>query len=676
MKRCLMMCVTLVITAMCTVPCPADEVSPPEREFVFYNIVPFSPGREKKLAADLREYVARTGNRIALYSMTLHPQGVPANKKVDFQFESYRKLKTELAGSDVRLGVLLQSLIGHWPRVDSDEEPWTRTVDCDGRVVRYCVLDPNYRDYVRRLVLRFAQERPSFVMTDDDVRWFSHRAECFCALHTAEFNRRTGQELTSEEYRRRVAQSKVGDADYEAYLRLQNDSMTGLAQLIREALDSVDPAIPAGTCMAPWDVRYCGEIAKVIAGKNPSVFRIANAMYNEWSAKVLPENVLRTQAMRLYHKEISCVLDESDTFAHTLYSRSSKSLHAKLCTGILSGLRGAKVWFVNLDKRDGHVSENYVDILSENKGLYQTLAREVRESEPEGVIVPLYWNLPEWHPVRPNGRAQTFMEGSNWGTVYCGELGIPFYGSFDRKRDGIYLLAGAKSVERFSDAELLELLAGKLLIDGAAATALAKRGMEKYIGVKPELKPFKYTIEATPGGDRVFFVDKGASVPFLTLMGAEVLTKFFYEQWSHKGLDTAVAPATVFYRNAIGGCVVTTANCVEQIRTYTLSPARKAWLLSLLDRLSGTQVPYTVVGEQNVLALSVKKTSGETILGVFNLNFDTMKTLSIRCARTPTEIERLGGDGVWRRESFISENGVALLPIPLTCYDCAFLKIK
>ena len=51
-------------------------------QFRLYNIVPFSPGKEKQLAEECREYVARTGNRTVLYSMTLHPEAKPAMKKV------------------------------------------------------------------------------------------------------------------------------------------------------------------------------------------------------------------------------------------------------------------------------------------------------------------------------------------------------------------------------------------------------------------------------------------------------------------------------------------------------------------------------------------------------------------------------------------------------------------
>ncbi len=663
------------IVICCTVTGFASENSMSDRDFIFYNIAPYSPGKEKELAADMKEYSARTGNKVVLYSLTLHPQGLPAMKKAGELIESYRKLKKELEGSDVRLGVLLQSLIGHWPRVDADEEPWTRTVNIEGKAVRYCVLDQDFRNYISTIVKQLAKESPSFVMSDDDVRWFSPKAECFCKLHTAEFNRRTSQGLTSAEYRKLVAESKTGDATYNAYLQLQRDSINGLAKLVREAIDSVDPSIPAGACMPGWDLRYCGETAQAIAGNTPTVLRIANAMYSEWTAKNLPQNVLRSQALKQYHSNISRVLDESDTYPHTLYSRSSKGMHAKLCTSIMSGLRGAKIWYINSMKRAFKVSRNYTDILAANKGLYQTLAKEIKDSEPSGVIIPLHRDFPSWHPVRPY--SSFFIDKPSWSDVFCGAYGIPFHASFNLSKNGVYMLAGAKNVNRFSDEELKKLLSGKLLIDGAAATALEKRGFGAYTGVKAELKPFKYTIEAYSKNKKVLPVDKSDSVPLLTITDnkAEVMTKFYYEQWSQKGLDTEVAPATVIYRNSLGGIVCTTANCVATGKTNSLNDARKGWLLDILDKLNGKQLPYTVVGEQEILALSAETRSKETLLGVFNLNFDKMNTIQIRCAAAPSQVQLLKGDGTWQNLTFQQNNGVISLPISLECYDCALLKL-
>ena len=77
--------------------------------FTVLNIAPFSPGTEEQLAREMIEYKDRTGNNIVLYSLSLHPSGLPAIKKAERLVASYVKLRKSLEGSGVRLGVLMQS---------------------------------------------------------------------------------------------------------------------------------------------------------------------------------------------------------------------------------------------------------------------------------------------------------------------------------------------------------------------------------------------------------------------------------------------------------------------------------------------------------------------------------------------------------------------------------------
>ena len=116
--------------------------------FTLYNVVPFSPGSESVAAADAKEYRERTGNDLVLYSLTLHPEGRPAIEKVRRYVESFHSFKAALDGSDVRAGVLVQAILGHWPRVDKDIEDWTRTVNIKGEKVRFCPDDPGFAQYI------------------------------------------------------------------------------------------------------------------------------------------------------------------------------------------------------------------------------------------------------------------------------------------------------------------------------------------------------------------------------------------------------------------------------------------------------------------------------------------------------------------------------------------------
>ena len=216
-----------------------------ERDFNFFNIIPYSPGKEKELAADVLDYLDKTGNDTVLYCLSLHPQGFPAMKKALQMVESYRRLKAELKGSGIRLGVLIQSILGHWPRVDKDEEPWTRSINVEGEKVRYCPLDENFKKYIFDVTALLAAESPVFIMGDDDIRGFSPKAECFCELHTAEFNRRTGSNFTPEQYRSAVKNARPGDAVHAAFEKLRREIPEGVAALIRQAIDSVAPQIPA-----------------------------------------------------------------------------------------------------------------------------------------------------------------------------------------------------------------------------------------------------------------------------------------------------------------------------------------------------------------------------------------------------------------------------------------------
>ena len=51
------------------------------RNFLAFNILPYSPGEEKALAEDAVDYFRKTGNDIVLYCMSLHPEGFPAMNK-------------------------------------------------------------------------------------------------------------------------------------------------------------------------------------------------------------------------------------------------------------------------------------------------------------------------------------------------------------------------------------------------------------------------------------------------------------------------------------------------------------------------------------------------------------------------------------------------------------------
>ena len=646
-----------------------------QEKFLFYNIVPCNPGREEIQARDVIELEARTGIDIALYSLTLHPEGFPARKKAEYLIESYRKFSRALQGSKVRTGVLIQSILGHWPRVDKDEEQWTRTIDLLGRKVRFCPLDPGYRDYIFQTIADLAKEHPCFLLGDDDIRSFSPNAECFCELHTAEFNRRTGHSFTPEEYRQAVAECKVGDEIFTAYERLRQDTVNGVCALIREALDSVDPTIPAGTCMPGWELRFNGFAARAIAAKGqPPVMRIANSRYMETSNIDFAWTHLRTQSLRQFWKEIPVVLDETDTCPHTLFSKSAISVHAKLVSAVFAGLNGSKIWYINCHKGSAPINRKYTKVLEKYRGCYPALAELMCRAQPAGVIIPMHDYFPNWHP---GNTRENFLSAENWVMPLIGIYGVPFTGSYDLTQDGIYAVAGEDAVNRFSDAQLKQLMTRKVLLDGAAAVALTKRGFASAMGVSAELRDFRFNRELSADGKRSYPISRHPDVPFLTVLDpkADVLTRLGYAEYASSPDIEDVAPAAVLYRNAEGGLICSTV-FTPKITFSWAQDLRKEWLIRILDRMNGSQIPFTAVENQWIMLLHRKLQSGENLLGFFNLGFDAMETLELRCAEKPGKAELLLPSGEWQELKAAWNDGILSLPVSLACYEPAVIRLS
>ena len=51
------------------------------KDFQFFNIFPCNLGQEEQTASNMIAYREQTGHDIALYCLTLHPEGLPASKK-------------------------------------------------------------------------------------------------------------------------------------------------------------------------------------------------------------------------------------------------------------------------------------------------------------------------------------------------------------------------------------------------------------------------------------------------------------------------------------------------------------------------------------------------------------------------------------------------------------------
>ena len=647
-------------------------------DFTLYNVMPFSPGREAQCAEDCREYRDRTGCDLVLYSLTLHPEGKPAMEKVERYVASYRTLKNELSGSGVRLGVLVQAIIGHWPRVDKDIEDWTRTVNIKGDKVRFCVDDPGFAKYIDDTFTLLAKEKPAFILTDDDVRAYSHAAECFCPRHVAEFNARRGTAYSEKTLREKVAAARQDDPDYTTFLAVQRDMMNRLTKRFRTVIDAVDPSIPAGICVAGEETFLVPPMARAIAAKGQKpVMRVGTGCYVERYESRLPGNVMRMLGFAEYYRDSGIdILDEADTCPHNLWSKSALSFFTHLELASFLGFTGAKTWYVNGHKGLTPVSRAYTDVLVRNRGLLDALAREAVESpDAEGIAVPCFSRFPNWH-IASNHREMFINPGTFAERVFI-PFGIPFRAEKDFSRDGVYVVSRKDEVARFTDAELAQVFSHKVLVTAEAALALTRRGRSDLIGLTAETKDFRFNQERDAEGDVSYVATPSDRMPYFSNLapGAEVLTKLGFSPYTGSPVFEEAAPGTVLWRNALGGTVATCAYHTDMTSLHRFSEARKAYLVKVLDRLAGHPVPYVCGNDQDVLVLARARKGGGSIVLAVNLNSEPIGAFRLR-APGATAVSVLGPGGTWRDVRFTRDGEWISLSTNLVFYQANVFKIK
>ena len=657
--------------------CPRTPLFAPDR-FTVLNIAPFSPGSEDLLAKEMVEYRDRTGGDVVLYSLTLHPEGFPAMRKAEYLVESYRKLRRALEGSGIRLGVLVQSILGHWPRVDKDEESWTRSITLEGKQKRFCPIDPGCRAYIHDVARMLAQEKPCFILLDDDVHASgTFGVECFCERHVEMFNKANGTSHTAESLRAAVKGCKPGDAVCDAFQKMQRMFVDDLVDAFRAAVDEVDPDIPSGACMPYREHRFAGVTAQRAAarGQEP-VLRIDNSLYGQRTLVNFAGNLAYTMAIGDWWRRrgVPHLLDESDTWPHNRWSMSASLLAMKLQAAAFCGLHGSKLWFCNAHKGTFPVSRAYTDALAAQRGVCSAIVAAARGSRLSGIVVPAIGGRAPWHPSM---QGEPFVGAGNWGVGMAGGFGVPFCCRHDFSEDGIYALGGADTVNKLDDRELNEIFRHRVLVDGTAAVALTKRGLQHLTGVKAECTKPRYNSERDLARGVNYAFSRKDETPLLSPVspGAQTVTHLCYRAFEGAPEVDVVAPGMVLATNALGGIVVTTAFSAGGYPWQpSLTDMRKEWFLMALSKLGWDG--WAVLNDQDVAALERQCPDGTTLLAVFNTNFDEMETVRLRAPYVPRTVEILAPGGIWRRVAANAASGELVLPIRLPCSHACIVRMS
>jgi hypothetical protein len=647
-------------------------------DFFIYNVTAFSPGTEECAAAQAKDLKDKTGVDMALYCLSLHPQGRPAIDKAKNCIESFVKFKKALEGSGVKAGVLVQSILGHWPRVDKEIESWTRTVDSAGNKVRFCPEDNGFAAYITEVFKLLAAEKPAFIMTDDDVRAFSPKAECFCPFHIERFNSLRGTKYTASELRSRLSRAGHHNDDYKVFFKIQREMVLRVLERARKAIDSVDPTIPGGMCVAWAEHQFVVPLAKAIAAKGQTpVIRTSTASYLErMSANSVPRIISRMMGFSEYYKNVAVdLLCESDTFPHNLWSKSSRSFMSHLTTAAFIGMNGAKAWYVNGYKGGMPVSRSYTDILSEHRGFLDTLSSEIAGSSWEGLAIACFTRFPRWHLIL--NQNEFFVDQDNAGVKIFSVFGIPYYVSRDFDNDGVYVLAEAAEVSRLSNDELEKIFSRKVLVFRDAAIALSARGYHELTGVKTVNKNLVYNFERDEVlGLYLSFSKQTKDYEFVPAQGALVLATLGFKPYAGSDVYDKASPSAVLYSNKLGGRVLSLQYNSHLQPMHLYSAPRRKSLLSMIEKLCGRPLPFVAEHNQDVVMLARKKSDGTYLVFVENINPDPIKRLSFTVPEGAWRVERLSSNGEWKSVKAEFKGGKVVCDIGVAFYETIIMRLS
>ncbi len=575
----------------------------------------------------------------------LYPEGTPARKKADLYADAFAALRKELRDdTGIEVGIRLQSIIGHgWSGpVSLTGEPWQKTVKTDGiPTARQCPQDRGFRDYILEAIKGLAASRPAFRHVDDD--FCNKSEECFCPLHMAEYNRRLGREWSREELVGHLKKAPASDPVAQTVTAVLHEVLVSFATEIRTAIDAVAPGARCGFCCPGGGQYNLADVTRTLADSTEPFLRIACAIYGEARPTVLPW-ISRYTAVRTYASEgIRDLIAESDTFPHNRYRESAVALHAHITLGILNGLNGSKLWNTHLYDKDPGSGREYEQIMARHMKFYDALLNAVNGAVWQGPETPISDHWRDYHPLAPSRP----LEFPDFITSLLGRFGIPTrYGNTLEPRTR--LLAGDHP-DRFTDDEIRAFFKGGLLLDGGAATRLARRGFSDLMGVTiGERSDFFHNEEINnTSGRRVHFTWEASSAELIPATGAKEVTTLFHEVIAFVGERTRQGAGMVFFTNRLGGRVATVAFHTGMPFFKILLPVRQRFLVEALDFLACGRMPVILEETQDVMARHGVLGDGTELLGVINLSADPLDTVHVRSSRPVRSVHRLGPDGAW-----------------------------
>jgi len=533
-------------------------------------------------------------------------------------------------------GLQFQATLGHGDSISAMEDcsakDWGGFTGQSGTECRRCSCprQPGFLEYVAEAARLYAAWKPSSVWIDDDLRIDNHEPAshwskaslggCFCPTCIAAFSA-----LESSPYDRISLVAALG-SDRELLARWNRFSFTSIALVARTIASAVHEVSPETRLGYQHAMREDGLQSIVfdaladVCGR-PVFSRPGGGAYtdhNPWDQVAKSFHLARQIKTLRNCRSIESFCPEVETCPRTFNCRTARSIVAESFACLAMGMDSVSYLIVdaNYETPDWYGETLFAPLAAEAPRLKE-FERLNRGTLVGGLISP--------SAIPPR-----FLASS----------GLPIVtGPSDRACGSILAAGEAKSLP---EEKIEELFAGGVLLEGAAAQELARRGLDRLMGgLKVRPAPAgaceKFADDPINAG---FVCRRSAGSPKLVLSPSaedvRVLGRYFDFKGADLGASTICGTSQKGGRFAVLGC-----------GGFSLADAASDQLRRLhrmADFVSGGRLP--VVFEDPVRALAVPRVAEDGTLRslfVLNVSLDDQRPVRVRLRGVPAAASR----GVW-----------------------------
>jgi len=569
--------------------------------------------------------------------------------------------KLNKAGIEFTICVVRTFMPNAHPEQHTGHKQARVTLKGEERTGKPCPLDKGYLSYITHMYTELARMGPTKMLIDDDFTYdnpglANGTSTCYCPLHIAEFNGRTGRKATFESVTRACSDPRPSPLK-KAYMDFKKELMLEMAGYLRDTVHAVDPQISLGlmhtsTEMSLSEGRDTRLLVETLAGDRPAVSRPGQGCYSDVQRLPLLNGLSMSAYQRhLLGRDIEQQV-EIDMYPHT--GGFNKSFEYGLGTQLMGNV-GAAFHKINLwlfGKSD-HVDANHpaaVQLKRVEKAVDAQAKVIPSDAVQRGVRV-VYSEMTGIH------RKHELSQGNMWGPnvpPLLGRLGIPY--TYDDSQVAI-LTADSFPMTRREAESFLD--SHDVLLEIGALERLCGLGLGGRLGLKVGAR----LLSNQRVGER-FLKDRlnGDSAGDITGWAPARSFKLSLRKSGNWRVVSeiinrklrAVTPGLAVSERDGRRIAVTAAELDGTTSTFWFNAWKQRQMHAVLEWLAGGALPAVVRGAPDVAPLMQENPeTGEQVVTLVNVSTATARDgallVAAKGAADKHRVSVLSNSGSWRK---------------------------